>query len=194
MPAPWVKWNLAGMFDRTIRPYLLILCLVLAVSFLAGTIAPSSIRRQMTEMFQAIAGNYRGLAGGMLFFNILLQNVMATIFVLISGVIGGVIPALAIGSNGFGLGVLYRQAAEASGYWKAALKVLPYGVFEIPALLIAASYGLWLGVMVVRRVRGKESTLLRVQLEHAFRRYFAVVFPLLVVAAAIETVLILRLE
>ncbi len=194
MPAPGVKWNLAGMFDRTIRPYLLILCLILAVSFLAGTIAPSSIRRQMTEMFQAIAGNYRGLAGGMLFFNILLQNVMATIFVLISGVIGGVIPALAIGSNGFGLGVLYRQAAEASGYWKAALKVLPYGVFEIPALLIAASYGLWLGVMVVRRVRGKESTLLRVQLEHAFRRYFAVVFPLLVVAAAIETVLILRLE
>ena len=182
------------MFDRTIKPYLLILSLVLAVSFLAGAIAPSSIRRQMTEMFQAIVGNYQGLAGGMLFFNILLQNVMATIFVLVSGVIGGVIPAFAIGSNGFGLGVLYRQAAEVSGYWKAALKVLPYGVFEIPALLIAASYGLWLGVMVVRRMRGKESTLLRVHLEHAFRRYFAIVFPLLVVAAAIETALILRLE
>ena len=194
MPAPGEKWNLAGMFDRTIRPYLLILCLVLAVSFLAGTIAPSSIRRQMTEMFQAIAGNYRGLAGGMLFFNILLQNVMATIFVLVSGVIGGIIPVFAIGSNGFGLGVLYRQAAEVSGYWKAALKVLPYGVFEIPALLIAASYGLWLGVMVVRRMWGKESTPLRVQLEHAFQRYFAIVFPLLVVAAAIETALILRLE
>lgn len=182
------------MFERTIRPYLLILGLVLAVSFLAGTIAPSSIRRQMTEMFEAIAGNYRGLAGGTLFFSILLQNVMATILVLVSGVAGGVVPALAIGSNGFGLGVLYRQAAEVSGYWKAALKVLPYGVFEIPALLIAASYGLWLGVMVVRRMRGKESTLLGVQLEHAFRRYFAVVFPLLVVAAAIETALILRLE
>jgi stage II sporulation protein M len=181
------------MFDRTIKPYLLILALVLAASFLAGTIAPSSIRRQMTGMFQAIASDYRGLAGGMLFFNILLQNVMATIFVLISGVIVGIIPALAIGSNGFGLGVLYRQAAEVSGYWKAVLKVLPYGVFEIPALLIAASYGLWLGVMVVRRIRGRESLLLGVQIEHAFRRYFAVVFPLLVVAAAIETALILRL-
>jgi stage II sporulation protein M len=194
MPAPGEKWNLAGIFDRTMKPYLLILSLVLAVSFLAGTIAPSSIRRQMTEMFQAIASNYRGLAGGMLFFNILVQNVMATIFVLISGVVVGIIPALAIGSNGFGLGVLYRQAAEVSGYWKAALKVLPFGVFEIPALLIAASYGLWLGVMVVRRMRGKESPLLRVQIEHAFRRYFAIVFPLLVVAAAIETALILRLQ
>ena len=185
--------NLAGMFDRTIKPYIVILALIFAASFLAGTMAPSTIRQQMGEVFQVIVGNYRGLAGGMLFFNILVQNVMATIFVILSGTIVGIIPIFAISSNGFGLGVLYRQASQASGYSKAALKVLPYGVFEIPALLIAASYGLWLGVMVVRRMRGKESTLLRFHIGHAFRRYFAVVFPLLVIAAAIETTLILRL-
>jgi stage II sporulation protein M len=182
------------MFDRTIKPYFLILTLVFSASFLAGTIAPSSIRQQMTDVFQAVVGNYRGLAGGMLFFNILVQNVMASIFMLLSGVIVGIIPTFAIGSNGFGLGVLFRQAAEVSGYSKAALTVLPYGVFEIPALLIAASYGLWLGVTVIRRLRGKEGTLLRFKIEHAFRRYFAVVFPLLVVAAAIETTLILSLK
>ena len=181
------------MFDRTIKPYLLILTLVFAASFIAGTIAPSAVRQQMIDVFKGVVGNYRGLAGGMLFFNILVQNVMATIFVVISGVMAGVIPTFAISSNGFGLGVLYRQASEAGGYSTAALKVLPYGVFEIPALLIAASYGLWLGVMAVRRMRGKESTLLRFNLEHAFRRYFAVVFPLLIVAAAIETALILWL-
>ncbi|HET7318887.1 MAG TPA: stage II sporulation protein M [Nitrospirota bacterium] len=106
----------------------------------------------------------------------------------------GIIPTFAIGANGFVLGVVYRQAAEVVGFSKAALKVLPHGVFELPALLIAASYGLWLGVTVVRRMRGKESTLLRFHIEHAFRQYFAVVFPLLIVAAAIETVLILRLQ
>lgn len=182
------------MFDRTIKPYFLILTLIFAASFLAGTIAPSSIRQQMIEVFNAVAGNYRGLGGGALFFNILVQNVMASIFVLISGVFVGIIPTFAIGSNGFGLGVLYRQAAEVSGYSKAALKVLPYGVFEIPALLIAASYGLWLGVMAVRGWRGKGSALLRFHIEHAFRRYFALVFPLLIVAAAIETALILWLQ
>lgn len=181
------------MFDRTIKPYLLVLTLVFAASFLAGTIAPSAIRQQMIDVFKGVVGNYRGLAGGVLFFNILVQNVMATIFVVISGVMAGVIPTFAISSNGFGLGVLYRQASEVSGFPAAALKVLPYGVFEIPALLIAASYGLWLGVLAVRRMRGKESTLLRFHIEHAFRRYFAVVFPLLIVAAAIETALILWL-
>ena len=47
--------------------------------------------------------------------------------------------------------------------------------------------------MVVRRMRGKESTHLGIHIEHAFRRYFAIVFPFLIVAAAIETVLILWL-
>jgi len=177
--------------DRPIRPYLLVLTLIFAASFLAGTHAPASIRNEATNAFQLVADSYRGLDGGTLFFFILFQNVMATIFVIISGVVVGIIPTFAIGSNGFGLGVLYRQAAEVSGYSKAALKILPYGVFEIPALLIAASYGLWLGVMVVRRRRGKDSTLLRSHIEHAFRRYFALVFPLLIVAATIETALIL---
>jgi stage II sporulation protein M len=185
--------NLAEILERTIRPYLLVLTLIFAASFLAGTMAPPAIRQQMTEMFQVVVGNYGGLAGGMLFFNILVQNVMATIFVIISGVIVGIIPTFAISSNGFGLGVLYREASGVSGYSKAALKILPYGVLEIPALLIAASYGLWLGVMAVRRLRGKESPPLRVQIEHSFRRYFAIVFPLLVIAAGIETALILAL-
>lgn len=182
--------NFAGMFDRTIKPYILVLALIFAASFLAGTFVPSPIRRQITEMFQAMAGEYRGLSGGMLFFNILVQNVMATLFVVLFGVIVGIIPAFAVGSNAFGLGVLYRQASEVSGYSKAALKVLPYGVFEIPALLIAASYGLWLGVMVIRRVQGKEGFPLRFHIGYASRQYLAVVFPLLIVAAAIETALI----
>jgi len=71
-----------------------------------------------------------------------------------------------------------------------SLKVLPHGTIEIPALLLAGSYELWLGVTFVRRIRGKENTLLRVHIEKAFRRYFGVVFPLLIVAAAIETALI----
>ena len=144
----------------------------------------------MTDAFQVVADNYRGLVGGKLFFTLLLHNVMATIIVLISGVLVGIIPPFAIGANGFVLGIVYRQTAEIIGYSKAALKVLPHGVFELPALLLAASYGLWLGVTVVQRMRGKESMLLRFHVEHAFRQYFVVVFPLLIVAAAIETVLI----
>lgn len=131
-----------------------------------------------------------GLLGDLLFY-LLFNNVMASILILVSGVLIGIVPVFAVGSNGFVLGVLYRHAAEVAGYSKAGLLVLPHEVFEIPALLISASYGLWLGVIVVRRMRGKESALLRFHIGHAFRRYLTVVFPLLILAAAIETALII---
>jgi len=158
-----------------------------------GCSPPASVSNEVTKALQLVADQYRGLAGGALFFNILFNNVMASILILVSGVLIGIVPVFAVGSNGFVLGVLYRHVSEMTGYSKAGLMVLPHGVFEIPALLISASYGLWLGVMVIRRMRGKEDTLLRFQIELAFRRYFAVVFPLLVVAAAIETTLILKM-
>jgi len=186
--------TLSVIFDRTIKPYILILALIFVTSFLVGTLASVSVRNDATRTFQLVADGYRGLAGGTLFFSLLFNNVIASIVVLVSGVLIGIIPILAIGSNGLLLGVLYRQTAEMQGYSNAALKVLPHGIFEISALLISASYGLWLGVMVVRRMRGKESTILSVHIAHAFRRYFIIVFPLLIAAAGIETVLIIGLE
>lgn len=189
-PVRGEELNLGMIFDRTIKPYLLILSVLFSAAFLAGALAPSSTRQQMTEAFRVVADNYRGLAGGKLFFTILLHNVMASIIVLISGVLLGIIPTFAIGANGFVLGVVYRQSSEMVSYSKAALKVLPHGVLEVPALLIAASYGLRLGINVLRRIRGKESDPVGGQVKHALQRYFVVVFPLLIVAAGIESVII----
>lgn len=42
--------------------------------------------------------------------------------------------------------------------------------------------------------QGKEITLLRFHTEHAFRRYLAVLFPLLIVVAATETALTILSE
>ncbi len=177
--------------ERQLAPYILLLSLLFSAAFLAGTAAPAPVRQQATEAYEMVVDNYAGLSGGGLFFFLLVHNVMGSILILVSGVLVGILPVLSIASNGFFLGVLYTHAAEAGSYGKAILKVLPHGIFEIPALLVVASYGLWLGVTVLRRMRGKEETMLRFHIEHAFRRYFAVVFPLLVIAATIETALIL---
>jgi stage II sporulation protein M len=183
--------TLPVIFDRTIKPYILILATIFAASFLSGTIAPASVRMEATKAFHIFVNTYRGVSGGTLFFYIFTHNLFATILILVSGLLFGVVPILAISSNGFLLGILYRQEAEGMGYSKAAWMVLPHDVFEIPALLIAASYGLWLGMAVIRRMRGEENTSIRFHIGYASRQYVAVVLPLLVVAAAIETALIL---
>jgi stage II sporulation protein M len=178
--------------ERAVRWYLLILTLVFAAAFPAGIYAPFSGGKEMAEALNALAGQYVHMAGGALFLFILLNNVFASLLLLLLGLLAGVIPFLSVGFNGFVLGLIFRHAAEAVGYEEAALNLVPHAVFEIPALLLTASYGVWLGVGVIRRVRRKEAAPIGPMLNHAFERYFSVVFPLLIVAAAIETILILR--
>jgi len=88
-------------------------------------------------------------------------------------------------------GVLWRQGAELSGYGQAELRVLPHGLFEIPALLLAAAYGLWIGMAAIQRARDRREHDIRGMIKHALQRYAAVVIPPLVIAAAIETTVVM---
>ena len=179
---------------RALRTYILILALIFSAFFIAGTVAPVQFRQSGVDALQLFQDNYWGIEGGKLYFALLVRNVMVSIMIMLSGVLFGIVPVFSMASNGLVLGIVCRQREDAAGIAKAALEVLPHGIIEVPALLIAASYGLWLGVTFIRRMRGRESTPIRFHIEHAFRRYFAVVFPLLIVAAGIETVLILWLQ
>jgi len=74
-------------------------------------LAPTPVMQLATKAFKYLADDFRGLDGGSLFLSILLHNVMASILTLISGVLIGIIPILSVGSNGFFLGVVYRQTS-----------------------------------------------------------------------------------
>ncbi len=145
----------------------------------------------MLQGYEAFVDQLREMPGGAVFWYIFIHNVLASLLMMGAGLLFGIVPTMGVCFNGFLLGVVYRQGSEAYGYAHAALELLPHGVFEIPAFLFAAAYGLWLGMAVIRRIRKTEDNRLRDCIEHAFRRYFAVTFPLLVVAAAIETLLTL---
>ncbi len=177
--------------DRAVRTYLAVLALIFLAGFLAGGVAPLPIGKELSELFRTLAEHSVDLSGGTLFLFILVNNVFASILLLLSGVLLGVLPVLSVAFNGFVLGVFYRLASGVQGYGKAAMGVIPHGIFEIPALLVAASYGVWLGMAVLRRIRRKETAPLGSMINHALERYFVVVFPLLVVAAAVETSIIL---
>jgi stage II sporulation protein M len=177
--------------DRAVKTYLRVLALIFFAGFLTGIVAPVPVRKELSEAFRTLAEQYLDLSGGTLFLFILVNNVFASLLLLVSGLLLGVLPILSVGFNGFVLGIFYRLTSGVEGYGKAALGVLPHGIFEIPALLVAASYGVWLGMAVLRRIRRKETAPLGGMINHALERYFVVVFPLLVVAAAVETSVIL---
>lgn len=79
------------------------------------------------------------------------------------------------------------------GYVKAAKMVLPQGVLEIPAAILSAGYGLWLGVTFARRIRRRDMAGFGDQVIHGLRMFFRVAFPLFILAALIETFLIISM-
>lgn len=175
--------------EPAIRPYLYFSIALYVVAFLAGMIAPPSIRKGLTEAFLEATEPFYIQSGGNVFLLILVNNLIATILVLLLGVVFGILPVAAVGFNGFLLGVLVRQGGIVAGYGQVALKVLPHGVFEVPALLLAAAYGVWIGMTAIRWVQGRKVLPIKGQVKHALLRYAAVVVPLLVIAAVIETAL-----
>jgi stage II sporulation protein M len=176
--------------EPDIRPALFFLAAFFVVAFLAGMLAPPSVRQGLTDAFRIATEPYTDQSGGVVFLFILLNNVIATILMLLLGMVFGVLPVVGVVSNGLLLGVLWRQAAKIAGYGQAALSILPHGIFEIPALLLAASYGLWLGMAAIQRARGLRDRDIRGQVKHALRRDAEIILPLLVIAAVIETALV----
>lgn len=57
-------------------------------------------------------------------------------------------------------------------------------------MILSMSYGLWLGVVYARRVGQRDWKGAMGQIRHAVTIYFKVAFPLFLVAALAETVLI----
>ena len=178
--------------EAAVRRYLAILSLLFAVAFPAGLFATHPVFKEIAKMFAGMMAPFGDMAGGSVFLLILMNNVFASLVMLMSGLLAGVLPVVSVGFNGFAMGLICRHLAATAGYGAAVLDLAPHAVFEIPALLIVASYGLWLGIGTVRRFRGKEARTIPEMLNHAVERYFTLVFPLLIGAAAAETILYLR--
>ena len=71
--------------------------------------------------------------------------------------------------------------------------VLPHGVLEIPALIISSAFGLWLVVAFAWRIVQRDWEGAGGQVIHAIRMFFLVAFPLFILAALIETFLIISM-
>ena len=121
---------------------------------------------------------------------ILLNNSVKSFAVLLSGILFGLVPLIAVATNGYILGVAYLFSSGEVGYVQAAKAVLPHGVLEIPAIILSAAYGLWLGVTFTKRIRRRDMAGYGDQVIHGIRMFFKIAFPLFVVAAVIETFLI----
>jgi len=86
-----------------------------------------------------------------MFIIIFLNNAIKSIFIIYLGVFFGLIPIFFLAVNGMVIGYLLHNMAEVHGgayTFEIIIKgLLPHGIIEIPAIVIASAYGIRFGVL-----------------------------------------------
>jgi len=118
---------------------------------------------------------------------IFLNNTGASFFAIVLGIALGVFPIGAAIVNGYLLGFVSRFAVNESGSLFILWRLLPHGIFELPAIILSIGFGLKLGIEIWKKHAWK---VLKRNFIESLRFFVFVILPLLVIAAVIEGLLI----
>ncbi|WP_028609618.1 stage II sporulation protein M [Paenibacillus harenae] len=87
---------------------------------------------------------------------IFLNNAIKSIFVMYLGALFGILPFLFLVINGMVVGFLLKYTAELNGGGYVIELVfkglLPHGILEIPAIIVACAYGMRFGVLAAKGI------------------------------------------
>jgi stage II sporulation protein M len=169
-------------------PYAVLSASLFAVGILAGMIAivwlpeaAAGVERSIAEFVQF--GHGLGPAG--LFAFIVINNVVKAAVMMFSGIVFGLIPIFFLVSNGMVLSVAAALISNEAGVLVAVAGLLPHGIIEISAVLLAAAAGLRLGAVAVERLQ-RRAVELKMELAKAWRFFVTLVLPTLILAGVVE--------
>ncbi len=146
--------------------------------------APSEVNDFLMKYVKQIVDQVSGFSPAELIAFIFFNNAKSSLFGWIFGILLGIFPVLFSIFNGYLLGFVSKITVQAGGFF-VLWKLLPHGIFELPAVFISLGMGMKLGIALLKdKEEVKENFL------DASRVFLSVVVPLLVIAAIIEGALI----
>lgn len=173
----------------TLLPYALASVVVFAIGVVTGMIALVAFPQASAGVENSIA-EFVSFAHGLgpvgLFAFIVVNNVVKAAVMMVLGIAFGLIPVLFLVSNGIVLAVAAALVVEKGGALVAVAGLLPHGILELPAVLLAAAAGLRLGAVALERVRHPGIDI-KVEVVKAWRLFTVLILPVLLIAAVIET-------
>jgi len=118
-----------------------------------------------------------------IFFN----NTMASFLAMVMGIFLGIWPILFILFNGVLIGAICFEVIDRLGVIVVLFGLIPHGIIEIPMILLSASIGLRLGILLAQKIFKKIEINIRQEVMNAVIFFVSIIVPLLFVAALIET-------
>jgi len=160
--------------------YFIFSLLVFFIFTVIGLIFPYFFEDKILALIKNLIDQTKDLSTSELIIFITSNNVKVAFFGIVLGILFGILPTLALIINGYVLGfVAYRAILE--GGIIVLWRLLPHGIFEIPAILISTAIGIKLGTDL--RNLGKN-------FKSAIRIFIFIILPLLIIAGIIEGMLI----
>ncbi len=139
------------------------------------------------KLLKSLVDRTEGLGTFDLISFIFFNNLQSAFFGMILGIVFGIMPLVNAVSNGVVLGYVLEKVFKFSGFsdfWR----ILPHGIFELPAIFISLGLGMRLGFFIFSKDKKRS---FKSELKKAIYSFLLIVVPLLVIAAIVEGTLII---
>lgn len=179
-------------FIKESRNYFYLVLGLFIVSILIGYIFPVFFSDFIKKFIEEIVKKTEGLKNWQLFIFILQNNLQTAFLGLIFGILFGILPLILILFNGYVLGFVANKTVAIAGSG-VLIRLLPHGIFEIPAIILSFGLGLRLGMFIFKK-SGQRKKEFMYSFGNSMKTFLYVIIPLLIIAALIETWLIVILK
>jgi stage II sporulation protein M len=176
-------------YIKEIKNYVWFAFIVFLVFGLIGFLFPVFFEAEILELIKGLIAETEGMGGLELIRFIFANNLQGGFFMMMLGIVFGIFSFVALVLNGYVLGFVANMSASSAGIlilWR----LLPHGIFEIPAVMISAGLGLKLGSFLITYRGSHKLREFGKWLKNSLKVFVFIVIPLLVIAALIEGFLI----
>jgi len=183
-------YSLSWLYIKESRNYILFIVLIFLLGFLISlNYKPTEIVELIKSFVERLMEETEGLSTWEMVIYILNNNLKNSFISVLLGVFVGIFPFLTALINGYVLGFVVEKSMQVEGVGVLWL-LLPHGIFEFPAVILALALGIKLGFFWSNKKRnGLKKEFLR-RFENSLRVFLFIILPLLVIAAIIEGILI----
>lgn len=148
---------------------------------------PDFVEQTILKFIEDLIKTTEGMSWFDLINFIFFNNLKSSFFGMALGFFFGIFSIVTALANGYLLGFVASRVVSAEGI-TVLWKLLPHGIFELPAVLIAVGLGLRLGTFIFKKKKLKS---LEELTKKSIKAFIFIVIPLLAIAAVIEATLML---
>ncbi|MBI2449416.1 stage II sporulation protein M [Candidatus Pacearchaeota archaeon] len=180
------QYKLAWNYIVNSKRYIYFIVALFVIFLIIGYFLPVFFVDEVIELVSKIIDETEGMGFFELFVFIFYNNLKTSLISIIAGIAFGIFSIFNTIVNSYLIGFVGRAASEKIGAG-VLFRLVPHGIFELPSFILSLGLGLRLGLYLFLKKKGETFS---GNLENVLRVFIFVILPLLLIAAFIETMLI----